>query len=146
MLHVGLKPPPRACGNISRMLSPGTEWIVDAHGCRPDALRSRAALESLFALVIDDLRLQPVAAPVWHEFAGEGGITAVVLLSESHLCCHTFPESGFAAFNLYCCRPRAPWPWEAMLTERLGATAVHVRSETRGLAPAAIPSRGRSAL
>jgi len=136
----------RACGNISRMLSPGTEWIVDAHGCRPDVLRSRAALESLFALVIDDLRLRPVAAPVWHEFAGEGGVTGVVLLSESHLCCHTFPESGFAAFNLYCCRPRAPWPWEAVLAERLGASTVHVRSETRGLAPAAIPSRGRSAL
>jgi S-adenosylmethionine decarboxylase len=83
---------------------------------------------------------------VWHEFAGEGGITGVVLLSESHLSCHTFPESGFAAFNLYCCRPRAAWPWEAVLAERLGASTVHVRSETRGLAPAAIPSRGRSAL
>jgi hypothetical protein len=32
------------------------------------------------------------------------------------------------------------------LAERLGASTVHVRSETRGLAPAAIPSRGRSAL
>jgi S-adenosylmethionine decarboxylase len=118
------------------MLAAGAEWIVDAHGCRPDALRSRAALEALFAQVIGDLELRPVAPAVWHEFAGEGGITGVVLLSESHLSCHTFPESGFAAFNLYCCRPRAPWPWNAMLTNRLGASDVHVRCETRGVAPA----------
>jgi S-adenosylmethionine decarboxylase len=116
------------------MLSPGTEWIVDAHGCRPDALRSRAVLEALFAQVIGNLELRPVASPLWHEFAGEGGITGVVLLSESHLSCHTFPESGFAAFNLYCCRPRAAWPWQAVLAERLGASRVHVRCETRGVA------------
>jgi S-adenosylmethionine decarboxylase len=127
------------------MLSPGTEWIVDAHGCRPDALRSRAVLEALFAQVIEDLQLRPVSAPVWHTFAGEGGITGVVLLAESHLSCHTFPESAFAAFNLYCCRPREAWPWEAALAERLGATLVHVRREARGLAPAATLSRGRSA-
>ena len=116
------------------MISPGTEWIVDAHGCRPETLRSRTVLEALFAQVIGDLDLRPVAAPVWHEFAGEGGITGVVLLSESHLSCHTFPESGFAAFNLYCCRPRAPWPWDAVLADRLGASAVTVRCEVRGLA------------
>jgi len=29
--------------------SPGSEWIVDAYGCRPDALRSQATLEAVFA-------------------------------------------------------------------------------------------------
>ena len=125
---------------MSSMTLPGAEWIVDAHGCQPDALRSRAVLEALFAQVIGDLDLRPVAPPVWHEFAGEGGITGVVLLSESHLSCHTFPESGFAAFNLYCCRPRAPWRWNAVLAERLGASSVNVRCETRGVAPAVATS------
>ena len=126
-------------------LTAGVEWIVDAHGCRADALRSRATLEALFAQVVDDLQLRPVSAPVWHEFSGEGGITGVVLLSESHLSCHTFPESEFAAFNLYCCRPRDRWSWESALAERLGASVVHVRCEPRGLVPVTIPSRGRSA-
>ena len=35
-----------------------------------------------------------------------------VLLSESHLSGHTFPETGFAAINLYCCRPREAWHGE----------------------------------
>jgi S-adenosylmethionine decarboxylase len=113
-------------------LTPGSEWIVDAHGCRPDALRSRETLEALFSRVIDELDLRPVAVPFWHAFPGEGGLTGIVLLSESHLTCHTFPEAGFAAINLYSCRPRARWPWEIVLGEALGASQVHVRSMDRG--------------
>ena len=112
----------------------GTEWIVDAHGCSAEALRSIGTLEALFARIIDELRLRPVSAPIWHQFPGEGGVTGVVLLSESHLSVHTFPESGFAAFNLYCCRPRPAWTWDASLMDLLGARHVQVRAESRGAA------------
>ena len=112
----------------------GTEWIVDAHGCRAEALRSVGTLEALFARIIEDLQLRPVSAPIWHQFPGEGGVTGVVLLSESHLSVHTFPESGFAAINLYCCRPRDSWHWEAGLAESLSAQVVRVRTESRGRA------------
>jgi S-adenosylmethionine decarboxylase len=118
----------------------GTEWIVDAHGCSAEALRSIGTLEALFARIIDELQLRPVSAPIWHQFPGEGGVTGVVLLSESHLSVHTFPESGFAAFNLYCCRPRPAWTWDASLGDALGARHVQVRAETRG---AALDSAGR---
>ena len=77
----------------------GTEWIVDAHGCDPSALRSCAALGRLFARIVEELGLHPAGEPVWHVFPGQGGITGVLLLSESHLACHTFPERGFAAFR-----------------------------------------------
>jgi S-adenosylmethionine decarboxylase len=115
-------------------MTSGTEWIVDAHGCRAEALRSVTALEALFARIIDELRLRPVSAPIWHQFPGEGGITGMVLLSESHLSVHTFPESEFAAFNLYCCAPRQGWDWEAGLADSLSAQVVRVRVYERGSA------------
>jgi S-adenosylmethionine decarboxylase len=115
-------------------MTTGTEWIVDAHGCIADALRSVSILEALFGRIIDELQLRPVTPPVWYRFPGEGGITGVVLLSESHLSVHTFPESGFAAINLYCCRPRPAWQWETGLADTLGAQHVHVRAESRGAA------------
>ena len=118
----------------------GTEWIVDVHGCAADALRSVRTLEALFARIIDDLQLRPVSAPIWHQFPGEGGITGVVLLSESHLSVHSFPESGFAAFNLYCCAPRQRWHWETALAESLGAQDITVRELRRGA-----PDRGNAA-
>jgi S-adenosylmethionine decarboxylase len=105
---------------------------VDAHGCSAALLRSRDSLERVFAAVVEELGLHPVAAPVWHEFPGPGGVTGLLLLSESHLACHTFPESGFAAFNLYCCRPRPEWAWGERLRELVGAQRVVVRLLERG--------------
>jgi len=105
---------------------------VDAHGCDPEALRSKEILAGLFARIVDEVGLLAAAEPVWHLFPGQGGITGLLLLRESHLACHTFPERGFAAFNLYCCRPKDPWPWERNLVEVLKAKAVSVRQVGRG--------------
>ena len=105
---------------------------MDAHGCDPSSLRSCAALGRLFARIVDELGLHPAGEPVWHVFPGQGGITGVLLLTESHLACHTFPERGFAAFDLYCCRRRQEWPWAERLADALGASEVRVRSVPRG--------------
>ena len=110
----------------------GTEWLVDAQGCRPEALRSKAALAALFDRIVHELGLRPAAEAAWHVFPGAGGITGLMLLQESHLACHTFPERGFAAFNLYCCGPRAEWPWRERLAEALDAREVSVRILKRG--------------
>src|SRR5512145_2926894 len=112
--------------------SGGLQWLVDAHGCTAEALRSRDRLEALFARIVSELGLHPAGDAVWHVFPGEGGVTGLLLLTESHLACHTFPERGFAAFNLYCCRPRREWPWAERLEEALGARTVSVRKVERG--------------
>ncbi len=120
-----------------RFSTAGREWLVDAFGCNPQGLRSRETLQALFAAVVSDLGLHTVGQPLWHVFDGEAGITGLQGLSESHLACHTYPEAGYAAFSLYCCRPGIDeWPWRARLTEALGAQAVMVRVAGRGeLAP-----------
>lgn len=110
----------------------GTEWVVDAHGCDPEALRSQESLAAVFDRVVSELDLRRAGEPVWRVFPTPGGVTGLQLLMESHLACHTFPERGFAAFNLYCCRPRPAWPWAARLAEALGAATVEVRQIQRG--------------
>jgi len=122
-------------------VEPGCEWIVDAGGCNPDRLRSIEALSALFDRLLGELSLRAVAPAQWHQFPGAGGITGMVLLSESHLTCHTFPERGYAALNLYCCRPRSEWPWQERLAEALGATDVSVVRHERGQATR--PARDR---
>ena len=111
----------------------GAEWLVEAIGCREEALTSVEVLSSLFARVVDELGLKTLHEPAWHVFPGPGGITGFVMLTESHLACHTYPEHGVAAINLYCCRPRPEWPWQERLAELLGATEVRVRIVERDL-------------
>jgi S-adenosylmethionine decarboxylase len=109
----------------------GVEWIVDARGCDPVRLRDREVLSRVFDEVTRDLGLNAVQPGVWHVFPGPAGVTGFVLLAESHLACHTFPELGSACFNLFCCRPRPPWDWQARLAELLGARDVSVVSVPR---------------
>jgi S-adenosylmethionine decarboxylase len=111
----------------------GTEWLIDAHGCRADALRDMALVRGLLEEVLRRLELRVVGEGLWHKFGGEGGVTGLYLLTESHLCCHTYPESGLATLNLYCCRPRAEFPWDAELRTSLGAARVVMRIVARGV-------------
>ncbi len=84
----------------------GTEWLIDAAGCLPDALRDLAALRRLCERVLAELELGVVGTGNWHQFPPPGGLTGLYLLTESHLACHTYPEYGVATLNLHCCRSR----------------------------------------
>jgi S-adenosylmethionine decarboxylase len=109
----------------------GTEWLVEAEQCDPEKLRDEAAVRSIFDKIVHDLCLK-VIGQSWHKFEGEGGVTGMAMLSESHLTCHTYPEHGTATFNLYCCRSRPEWDWEANLSAHLDATNVTVTRIERG--------------
>jgi S-adenosylmethionine decarboxylase len=109
----------------------GIEWLVDAHGCAPVRLRDRASVLALLDRIVGAMELQVVSTAV-HAFPGAGGITALYLLAESHLTIHTFPETGTATLNAYCCRPRAPAPWRALFVELLGARDVVASAHDRG--------------
>lgn len=114
-------------------MSVGVEWIVDAEGCAPDALRDLPRIRALFDRIVRELELRVVGELV-HPFPAPGGITAMYLLAESHLTCHTYPEVGVATFNLACCRPRPEWAWAKALAEAISATQVTVRCVIRGQA------------
>lgn len=117
----------------------GTEWLIDASGCEAARLSDLALLRKVVESVIVTLDLRVVGEGAWHAFAppahdpaGPAGVTCLYLLTESHFACHTYPEHGTATFNLYCCRPRPPFPWHEELARALGAAEVTVRSFARG--------------
>ena len=109
----------------------GTEWLIEATGCDRAVLRDENAVRAILSSVIADLGLISIGS-VWHKFDGEGGVTGLIALTESHLACHTYPEHGTATFNLYCCRTRPEWDWEANLKTGLGASDVTVTRIERG--------------
>ena len=110
----------------------GTEWLIEAFDCDARSLREIAVLQRVFARIIDDLGLKTLGLPQWHKFGGEGGVTGLVMLTESHLACHTYPEYRTATFNLYCCRTRPEWNWESNLKEMLGAAKINITRIERG--------------
>jgi S-adenosylmethionine decarboxylase len=110
----------------------GTEWLIEAFECEAENLRDDFALRKIFSQIIADLGLKTVGEPLWHKFGGEGGVTGLVMLTESHLACHTYPEYRTATFNLYCCRTRPEWNWKANLMKIIGARKVKITKVERG--------------
>ena len=109
----------------------GTEWLIEAEECDPATLRDESVLRLIFVHIISDLGLK-VIDQSWHKFEGEGGVTGMAMLTESHLTCHTYPEHEAATFNLYCCRTRPEWNWTSELSAQLGAKSVSVKKIERG--------------
>lgn len=110
----------------------GTEWLIEAFECEAEKLREVEALREIFRRIVEDLGLKTIGKGFWHQFAGEKGVTGLIALTESHLACHTYPEYQTATFNLYCCRTRPEWNWEANLKELIGAEKVQITKIERG--------------
>ena len=117
----------------------GMEWMIDARECDAKVLMDLSEIVALCWRVTADLGLKVLGHPLAHTFPSPGGVTAMFMLSESHLACHTYPEHRLATFNLYCCADRPTWPWEEELSRRLAARSVVIRSIQRGLLTSADP-------
>jgi S-adenosylmethionine decarboxylase len=109
----------------------GDEWVVEAFGCDAERLADRAVLAALLDRMVNELALRPVGAGQWHVFPPPSGVTGMLLLAESHLTVHTFPEHRSLCLNLFCCTPRPAWPFAERLAEVVGAERVSIRHLAR---------------
>ena len=86
----------------------GLHLTADLHRCRCDShwLLDAQALGRACVDAVNVAGLQAVAE-LFHTFPttghGPGGVTATVLLAESHLAVHTWPELGAVTLDVYVC-------------------------------------------
>jgi S-adenosylmethionine decarboxylase len=67
-----------------------------------------------------------------HKFSSGGGVTGVALLAESHISVHTWPESDYAAFDVFMCGNAKPEKAVALLKEVFQPERVEVKEILRG--------------
>jgi S-adenosylmethionine decarboxylase len=82
----------------------GLHLIGDLHGCQGGGgwMQDAQALEALCRAEVAAAGLTPVGF-LFHAFAQGGGVTGVVVLAESHLCVHTWPEAAYVTLDVYVC-------------------------------------------
>ena len=82
-----------------------SHWLVDCYGCQRDRLNNAMVLEQLLLTAAKQGNLS-VLRSQRHQFYPQGA-TVLLLLSESHLSLHTWPERDYAALDLFTCGDRA---------------------------------------
>jgi S-adenosylmethionine decarboxylase len=68
-----------------------------------------------------------------HEFGGEGGVSGVAVLAESHISVHTWPELDYAAFDVFMCGQCLPEKAVAVLERYFSPSRADISEQKRGL-------------
>lgn len=107
--------------------------LVELWGCDAAILDDERALEAHLRAAADAARVT-IVQTVFHRFSPHG-VTGVVVVEESHLSVHTWPESGYAAVDFFTCGQGEPDRAVAVIERGLGAQRVEVLRVERGLRP-----------
>jgi len=109
----------------------GTHLLADFYGVAAQSLTSCEAIDAL-------LREGASAAGAtilhshFHSFGAAQGVTGVVLLAESHISIHTWPEFGFAAADIFMCGDARPALALEVIEAALGPASSIVQTIARG--------------
>ncbi|MBB6452073.1 S-adenosylmethionine decarboxylase [Salirhabdus euzebyi] len=112
----------------------GRHVIAELWNCNEDKLNDINLIEKIFvdAALKSGAEVREVA---FHKFAPHG-VSGVVIISESHLTIHSFPEHGYASIDVYTCGNRIdPNIAAKHIAESLEANVVEKVEVPRGKGP-----------
>ncbi|MCF6408735.1 adenosylmethionine decarboxylase [Pseudalkalibacillus salsuginis] len=121
----------------------GRHVIAELWGCDVEKLNNMPYIEQLFveAALKSGAEVREVA---FHKFAPHG-VSGVVIISESHLTIHSFPEHGYASIDVYTCGDLDPNVAADYIAEALGATSKENVELPRGMGPVKVDQKKVSA-
>ena len=70
-----------------------------------------------------------------HQYSSSGGVSGVLLLAESHISIHTWPEIEFAAIDIFMCGNCDPYKSVAVLKDAFSPMSLQINDQKRGLLP-----------
>jgi S-adenosylmethionine decarboxylase proenzyme len=106
--------------------------LVELHDCDKEALNDLGFLrEAMLDAAIDCGAV--VLGDSFHHFSPQG-VSGVVIIAESHLSVHTWPEYGYAAVDIFTCGTTVePEKAARVLIEKLGSKNHSLTEIQRGL-------------
>jgi S-adenosylmethionine decarboxylase len=107
---------------------PGTHLLIDFYGAAhlTNAREIEASMRSA-AMAAE----ATVIAAHFHSFSGQCGVTGMLLLAESHISIHTWPELEYAAIDIFMCGDADAHAARLALEKAMAPTRVDVMTVPR---------------
>jgi len=114
------------------MYALGRHILAEMYGCAPEILDDQETVEKIMVQAALEAGAE-VREVAFHKFSPQG-VSGVVVISESHLAIHTWPEFGYAAVDVFTCGTRVN-PWDACnyLTDKFQAEHMTATEVKRGI-------------
>ena len=86
----------------------GPHLMVEAYGCPNELLKDLTRISDFLDGLPALLDMTKIMPPYVFKYSGavpdDWGISGVVLIAESHISVHTFPDKGFITLDIFSCR------------------------------------------
>ncbi len=110
----------------------GKHLLLELQDCNKEALNNLSFLRDTLVAAANDCGAT-VVGESFHPFSPQG-VSGVVIIAESHLSIHTWPEYGYAAVDIFTCGNVVDSEKAAaVLVEKLGAKNHSIIKIQRGL-------------
>ena len=117
----------------------GPHLTLDLYGCDKEKLNDAGFILSILNDMPNELGMNKFSEPQitkvpsqGTESFDKGGVTGFVILVESHMAIHTFPEDGYASFDIFSCKDFDVNYATEVLMKKLGAAKVEKNFIVRG--------------
>ena len=109
----------------------GIHVLYDLYRCQKEALDDPAELNRLLLEAVTEAQMTPLESAS-HKYTPQG-VSVVVLVAESHISIHTWPEYDYAAADFFSCRTDVdPERVRAVLARTLNPERIEMQIIQRG--------------
>ncbi|RLF24603.1 MAG: S-adenosylmethionine decarboxylase proenzyme [Thermoprotei archaeon] len=110
----------------------GRHLIAEFIGCPASVLDNIEEIKKSLVKAAREAGAQ-VCGEVFHKFKPQG-VSGIVIIAESHLSIHTWPEYGYAAIDIFTCGTHVdPWKAYEILRETFKPRQVSILEFKRGV-------------
>jgi S-adenosylmethionine decarboxylase len=108
----------------------GTHITWDVYNCNAESLSYVPTVQKVLNAIVEELQLSKVSES-FKQFEPIG-VTGFILLEESHVSIHSWPEHQFAAVDIFSCKPFDAERIQKLLMTSFSSDKVVIKQIERG--------------
>jgi|SRR5690554_1880323 len=110
----------------------GRHVLAEIFGCSANILNDLERVEKIMVMAALEAGAE-IREVVFHKFSPQG-VSGVIVISESHLAIHTWPELGYAAVDVFTCGDSVdPWVSCNYIKREFAAQTMEAKELRRGV-------------
>lgn len=110
----------------------GRHLLLELYKCPVDILNDIQKIQDILVNVVEQINVTLISKS-FHHFSPYG-VSGVVVIAESHITIHTWPEHRYAAIDVFTCDKTIDYNLvESLLVEKFNATSHDAKTIPRGV-------------
>jgi len=111
--------------------------VIDGHGCDPELLSDTEVVREFLDKYPDAINMTKIMTPHVQMYNGpvleDWGVSGFVIIAESHISVHTFPDRGYLNVDVFSCKEFDSALAEAEIKSYFGIQRIDSQVIDRGL-------------